>query len=387
MVTAVLVALAGTALLNAPPPARARTGHGPTTTTPAPETAAASTTRAIPATPGSVTRAAGATPASVTRAVPPTPGSTGAGSATSGSTGPGSVTSGSTRAGLAPGFGAFGAGLALGFGSAGTGLGFGSAGTGLAPPGAAGSGSLAPGGGTQGAPGSAAPSADHPSYPGADVPTAPNAPADDPDPGADVPTDPDAPADPADPAPLGASAALAAPVTFVGKAFDTCEAPSLTVMKAWRGSPYGAVGIYFGGRGRGCPVQKELTPTWIASAHAMGWRLLPLFVGSQAPCVDNLAKRKYAIGSAPATQGTKEGGDAVRAAKALGIGTSSPLYLDIEAYRRGTRAAPRPPSRSSGPGTGRCGASATCPVSTAAPTRACGTWRRSGGQGRRTCRT
>ncbi|MEU0405505.1 DUF1906 domain-containing protein [Streptomyces sp. NPDC006197] len=136
----------------------------------------------------------------------------------------------------------------------------------------------------------------------------------------------------------GSPAALAAPVHFAGKAFDTCEAPSLTVMRAWRGSPYGAVGIYFGGRGRGCPVQKELTPAWVASAHAMGWRLLPLFVGSQAPCVDSLAKRKYAIGSNPTGQGTKEGGDAVRAASALGIGTSSPLYLDIEAYRRGDTA-------------------------------------------------
>ncbi|MFI2734012.1 DUF1906 domain-containing protein [Streptomyces sp. NPDC018711] len=135
----------------------------------------------------------------------------------------------------------------------------------------------------------------------------------------------------------GAPARLA-PVTFAGKAFDTCEAPSLTVMKAWRGSPYGAVGIYFGGRGRGCPVQKELTPAWVASAHAMGWRLLPLFVGSQAPCVDSLAKRKFAIGSAPATQGTQEGADAVRAARALGIDTSSPLYLDVEAYRRGDTA-------------------------------------------------
>ncbi|MEU2236006.1 DUF1906 domain-containing protein [Streptomyces vietnamensis] len=133
----------------------------------------------------------------------------------------------------------------------------------------------------------------------------------------------------------GAPGAAATPVTFSGKAFDTCEAPSLTVMRAWRGSPYGAVGIYFGGRGRGCPVQKELTPAWVASAHAMGWRLLPLFVGSQAPCVDSLAKRKFAIGSNPTSQGTKEGGDAVRAAQALGIGASSPLYLDIEAYRRG----------------------------------------------------
>ncbi|MFE0700127.1 DUF1906 domain-containing protein [Streptomyces sp. NPDC058872] len=139
------------------------------------------------------------------------------------------------------------------------------------------------------------------------------------------------------PAPVAASGASASdgPVHFAGKAFDTCEAPSLAVMQAWRSSPYGAVGIYFGGRGRGCPVQKELTPAWVASAHAMGWRLLPLFVGSQAPCVDSSAKRKFAIGSTPWSQGTQEGGDAVEAARALGIGTSSPLYLDIEAYRQG----------------------------------------------------
>ncbi|MFI9746506.1 DUF1906 domain-containing protein [Streptomyces sp. NPDC052494] len=120
---------------------------------------------------------------------------------------------------------------------------------------------------------------------------------------------------------------------FAGKAFDTCEAPSLAVMKAWLNSPYRAVGVYFGGRGRGCPTQKELSPAWVASAHAMGWRLLPLFVGSQAPCVYAAAKRPYAIGSTPWSQGVREAGDAVRAARALGIGTSSPLYLDIESYQ------------------------------------------------------
>ncbi|MFB7238287.1 DUF1906 domain-containing protein [Streptomyces sp. NPDC056269] len=142
--------------------------------------------------------------------------------------------------------------------------------------------------------------------------------------------------DPADPtsAPGGAAAAPAL-VHYVGQAFDTCEAPSLDVMRAWRSSPYGAVGIYFGGRGRGCPTQRELTPAWVTSVDAMGWRLLPLFVGSQAPCVYAAAKRPFAIGSSPVSQGTREGGDAVRAAQALGLDVSSPLYLDIEAYDPG----------------------------------------------------
>ncbi|MFD4319774.1 DUF1906 domain-containing protein [Streptomyces sp. NPDC058548] len=143
-----------------------------------------------------------------------------------------------------------------------------------------------------------------------------------------------APIDPAA-APAGPAAPAPAPAYYVGRAFDTCEAPSLTVMKAWRSSPYGAVGIYFGGRGRGCPVQRELSPDWVASVDAMGWRLLPLFVGSQAPCVIAAAKRPFAIGSSPVTQGTREGADAVRAARALGLDVSSPLYLDIEAYRQG----------------------------------------------------
>ncbi|MGW8361693.1 DUF1906 domain-containing protein [Streptomyces wedmorensis] len=135
-----------------------------------------------------------------------------------------------------------------------------------------------------------------------------------------------------DPAPAPAPAPT--PAYYVGKAFDTCEAPPLAVMKAWRSSSYGAVGIYFGGRGRGCPGQRELSRAWVTSVHDMGWRLLPLFVGSQAPCVIAPAKRKYAIGTSPSLQGTQEAGDAVRAAGALGIGAGSPLYLDIEAYQR-----------------------------------------------------
>ncbi|QGZ49996.1 MULTISPECIES: DUF1906 domain-containing protein [Streptomyces] len=120
---------------------------------------------------------------------------------------------------------------------------------------------------------------------------------------------------------------------FLGRAFDTCEAPSLAVMRAWRASPYRAVGVYFGGRGRGCLTQKHLTPAWVTSAETLGWRLLPLFVGSQAPCVFAEHKKDVPIGSAPWEQGTKEAGEAVRAARALGIAASSPLYLDMEAYR------------------------------------------------------
>ncbi|MFF7179790.1 glycoside hydrolase domain-containing protein [Streptomyces sp. NPDC008121] len=151
-------------------------------------------------------------------------------------------------------------------------------------------------------------------------------------------TAPEAPAAPGAPGAAPAAPGAVAPgraalSTFVGKAFDTCEAPSLAVMKAWRASPYRALGIYFGGRGRGCLTQQHLTPAWVSSVHALGWRLLPLFVGSQAPCVFAEHKKDVPIGRTPWTQGTVEGADAVRAARALGIGPSSPLYLDMEAYK------------------------------------------------------
>ncbi|MGW1927401.1 hypothetical protein ACWCQ0_53195 [Streptomyces massasporeus] len=45
----------------------------------------------------------------------------------------------------------------------------------------------------------------------------------------------------------------------------------------------------------------------------MGWRLLPLFVGSQAPCVNAAAKRPFAIGGSPVSQGADPRGVAFRA--------------------------------------------------------------------------
>jgi hypothetical protein len=121
---------------------------------------------------------------------------------------------------------------------------------------------------------------------------------------------------------------------FSGRAFDTCQAPDLATMRAWRAhSPYRGVGIYFGGRARACASQTHLTPGWVAQTTAAGWSLLPIYVGSQAPCVTGSNKNPYRIDtSAPGAQGTSEGKDAVRAARALGLGKGSPLYLDMESY-------------------------------------------------------
>ncbi|MFG3254127.1 DUF1906 domain-containing protein [Streptomyces sp. NPDC048172] len=124
--------------------------------------------------------------------------------------------------------------------------------------------------------------------------------------------------------------------TFSGHAFDACQAPSYATMRAWRkSSPYGAVGVYIGGRGRGCPNQKNLTPSWTRGVHRMGWKMLPLYVGSQSPCVIAKHKRKFAMShSSPYTRGRREGMDAVQRARALGMVPRTTIYLDMEAYRQ-----------------------------------------------------
>ena len=55
-----------------------------------------------------------------------------------------------------------------------------------------------------------------------------------------------------------------------GLGFDTCAAPSLSALRAWRASPYRTVNVYFGGRNRACR-QPNLTAAWVRDATAMGW--------------------------------------------------------------------------------------------------------------------
>ncbi|MEV6103236.1 DUF1906 domain-containing protein [Streptomyces sp. NPDC051940] len=134
---------------------------------------------------------------------------------------------------------------------------------------------------------------------------------------------------PAPPLPSGAPA-LADPRAqgahvHQGLAFDTCLTPPLSTMRAWRASPYG-------GRGRGCPRQPHLTAGWLRQVHAMGWRVLPVYVGTQSPCVQAPYKRRYRLTGDPVQTGAREGEDAVLRAQRLGMREGSALYLDIESF-------------------------------------------------------
>jgi len=135
----------------------------------------------------------------------------------------------------------------------------------------------------------------------------------------------------ANPATAARYAGGASATTYTGQAFDTCTAPPLSTMTAWAASPYRAIGIYIGGIDRTC-LQPELTPAWVAAVSALGWRLLPVYKGLQAPCSPSAHKINPATA---ASQGTAAADDADASARALGLASGSAIYNDMEAYPTG----------------------------------------------------
>ena len=125
--------------------------------------------------------------------------------------------------------------------------------------------------------------------------------------------------------PAAAAADVPASATsFTGEGFDACAAPSAAYMSAWHSkSPYGAVGIYIGGAERAC-AQPNLTAAWVAQQAAAGWRFMPIYVGPQAE-FDQI--------TTPASQAVAAAEDAVTQAAALGLGTGTAIYYDMEAYQ------------------------------------------------------
>ncbi|MFF8378511.1 glycoside hydrolase domain-containing protein [Streptomyces sp. NPDC015661] len=118
--------------------------------------------------------------------------------------------------------------------------------------------------------------------------------------------------------------------TFTGRAFDTCAAPSLAAMRAWNTGFYGAAAVYVGGRNRGCS-QPNLTASWTKSVSAMGWKLIPIYVGAQPPCQTGANPEKLTASTA-ASLGVTDANDAVAKASALGMRPGSPVFLDMEPY-------------------------------------------------------
>ncbi|GAA4819983.1 glycoside hydrolase domain-containing protein [Nocardioides caeni] len=143
------------------------------------------------------------------------------------------------------------------------------------------------------------------------------------------------------------SAARPNPVTpgnFTGYGFDQCETQSQARMDAWlEHSPFLAVGVYISGASRFCRTQRLLTPTWVRTQLAKGWRILPITLGPQSTCVgrfprygakiDPTISNRSVDGYISARrQGRREAVDAVGAAQALGIVPGSTLWYDLEGW-------------------------------------------------------
>jgi hypothetical protein len=123
----------------------------------------------------------------------------------------------------------------------------------------------------------------------------------------------------------------AASTTSFGKGFDQCAAGTVAQMQTWKtASPYQDANIYHGGSSRACG-QVNLTASWVSAVFQQGWRLIPTWVGPQAPCSSFGNKFSYTASTARA-QGQAEADAAVNAAAALGLGPGTPVYYDMEYY-------------------------------------------------------
>ncbi|UDY24140.1 DUF1906 domain-containing protein [Nocardioides sp. Kera G14] len=126
---------------------------------------------------------------------------------------------------------------------------------------------------------------------------------------------------------------------------DAMSAPPLTEIEAWQAnSPYSAIAVYIpvtdAADNRSDKDQTELSNDWVSEVEAGGWRVLPTYVGLQAPCPQ--PDKSFNLMSAePATahsEGVSAANDATGSAMALGLSSTIPIIYDLEAYRTGDSA-------------------------------------------------
>ena len=120
----------------------------------------------------------------------------------------------------------------------------------------------------------------------------------------------------AEPATTVAYQATASATRLNGFAFDTCAAPPLTTMQTWTASPYDGVGVYIGGVNRSCS-QPNLTTSWVTAVSLQGWRIIPIYVGHQAPCTGRPNAIEFTTTTA-ALLGAADAAEAVLQAQAVG---------------------------------------------------------------------
>ncbi len=114
------------------------------------------------------------------------------------------------------------------------------------------------------------------------------------------------------------------------RGFDTCATPSLRTMRKWH-RVFSAMAIYIGGPEAACGYG-NLSARWVRAVTAMGWSLIPTYVGRQAPCTR--FRVKINVGRAR-MEGRAAAWNAMALAASLGIGRGAPIYDDMENYNDG----------------------------------------------------
>jgi hypothetical protein len=109
--------------------------------------------------------------------------------------------------------------------------------------------------------------------------------------------------------------------------FDACNAPSVATMRIWR-QAYSAIAIYIGGPEAACGLG-NLSAAWVRAVTAMGWSLIPTYVGAQARCT-TFSDRIPTGRAMPSGRAAAD--DAIGLAVSLGIGRGAPIYDDMEFY-------------------------------------------------------
>ena len=127
--------------------------------------------------------------------------------------------------------------------------------------------------------------------------------------------------------PHGAAIGLAS-----GEGFDTCQALPTSAMRSV--TAYTIANIYIGGDNMAC-AQPQLTADWVSTVAAASWRLIPTFVGKQAPCPNS--GTPVVMGSDPssaAADGTADADTAASRMDALRLPAPNVVYDDMEAYNQ-----------------------------------------------------
>jgi hypothetical protein len=123
-----------------------------------------------------------------------------------------------------------------------------------------------------------------------------------------------------------------------GGGFDACKLPSdpATMAGIKNRTGWVAAGFYLGGVNASCP-QADFGPSWVKAVAQQGWTLIPIWVGLQfGHCGPPTSFQCAAAGDGNQAyqQGVNEASAAVTVARSVGLGPTSPIYLDIEAYAR-----------------------------------------------------